>query len=295
MTTSTENRMLTGSPLQKLSESECWQELATTDVGRLALVAPDGIDIYPVNFLLDGETIVFRSAPGTKLESVDGGADVAFEADGTNPPFRWSVVVRGRARRLDADDEIEASGILAFRPEPPRTMNNFVRITPTRLTGRRFRSDQPAPAPTTVGDPDLVAAVREHLDRSPRLDAYDIHVEVVDGMVTLSGETGSFSERLAARQIALGVAGVRGVRDATACVLDDAWALEDEAVADAVRERVAKLALPRPVEVEVEAHTVRLAGVVPTQAARRAVHHATRLTPGVHFVRDELVVEAGSV
>ena len=39
-----------------------------------------------------------------------GGADVAFEADGVDQSFRWSVVVHGRSRRLDADDEIEASG-----------------------------------------------------------------------------------------------------------------------------------------------------------------------------------------
>jgi len=68
-----------------------------------------------------------------------GGADVAFEADGVDQSFRWSVVVHGRPRRLDADDEIEASGILGLHPDVPRETNNFVRVTARSISGRRFR------------------------------------------------------------------------------------------------------------------------------------------------------------
>lgn len=113
--------------------------LPLTDVGRLAVSGPDGIDVFPVNYLVAPGSVVFRSAPGTKLELLTGGADVAFQVDDVDGPFRWSVVINGRARRLDADDEIEASGILELRSDISREMNNFVRVTASRITGRRFR------------------------------------------------------------------------------------------------------------------------------------------------------------
>lgn len=113
--------------------------LALADVGRLVVAAPDGIDVFPVNYLLAPGSVVFRSAPGTKLELLTGGADVAFQVDDVDGPLRWSVVINGRARRLDADDDIEASGILDLRPDVHQEMNNFVRVTANRITGRRFR------------------------------------------------------------------------------------------------------------------------------------------------------------
>lgn len=130
---------LTGSPVQEMSELECWRALTLTDIGRLVAVGPGGVEVFPVNYLVAPGSVVFRSAPGTKLELLAGGADVAFEADGVDQPFRWNVVVHGRARRLDADDEIEASGILGLHPDVPREMNNFVRVTARSISGRRFR------------------------------------------------------------------------------------------------------------------------------------------------------------
>jgi len=143
-TPTTPRRMLASSAVHEMSEPDCWRSLALSDLGRLAVVGPDGVDIFPVNYLAAGGAVVFRSAPGAKLAMLAGGADVAFEADGVEEPDRWSVVIHGRAQRLDADDEILASGILDLHPDAPREMNNFVRITPRRISGRRFRGDDRA-------------------------------------------------------------------------------------------------------------------------------------------------------
>jgi len=132
---------LTASAIAEMPEPDCWRELELAAVGRLAMVGPDGIDIVPVNYLVSGRSVLFRSAPGAKLAQLTGAGDVAFEADGLDDGVRWSVVLHGHARRLDADDEIEASGILRLHPDAPREMNNFVRVTPTRITGRRFHPE----------------------------------------------------------------------------------------------------------------------------------------------------------
>lgn len=130
---------LTARDVRTLGDDASWELLRGGSLGRLAVVAEDGVDVFPVNYLVDRGTILFRSAPGTKLIDVVHDPVVAFEVDGVDERHRWSVVVRGVARRLDADDEIEGSGVLGLATLTPAAKFNYVRITPRVVTGRRFR------------------------------------------------------------------------------------------------------------------------------------------------------------
>ena len=53
--------------ITEVKTEECWRLLASTELGRIATSAGASIDIFPVNYAVDGESIVFRTAPGTKL------------------------------------------------------------------------------------------------------------------------------------------------------------------------------------------------------------------------------------
>ena len=66
--------------------------------------------------------------------------DVAFEIDGENGHTAWSVVVRGRARRLD-EHEAHRADDLPLRPWVGTHKYNVVEITPTAISGRRFVLD----------------------------------------------------------------------------------------------------------------------------------------------------------
>lgn len=121
-----------------LDETSCWQLLGDAEVGRVVFTDGDDIEVFPVNFVVGGRSILFRSAPGSKLELVAEHPDVAFEADDHDENEAWSVVVRGTARRLSFDDEIEQSGVLALVSWTPTDKFNYVRITPDRVSGRRF-------------------------------------------------------------------------------------------------------------------------------------------------------------
>lgn len=123
----------------ELKESTCWSLLRTAHLGRLAVNAADGVDIFPVNYLVDGGSLVFRTAPGTKLVELTREPQVAFEVDGLDDTHRWSVVVRGRARRLSDEEEIIHSRVLGLQTATPTTKHNYVRIIPGIVTGRRFR------------------------------------------------------------------------------------------------------------------------------------------------------------
>jgi nitroimidazol reductase NimA-like FMN-containing flavoprotein (pyridoxamine 5'-phosphate oxidase superfamily) len=126
--------------IEQLPDEECWALLASTQLGRLAVVADDGVDIFPVNFVVKDHLVFFSSAPGSKLMDITEQSQVAFEADGIANRHRWSVVIKGSARRLALDSEIEESGVRGLHTLSPTDKWNYVRITPATVTGRRFRS-----------------------------------------------------------------------------------------------------------------------------------------------------------
>lgn len=126
--------------MRELATSECWSRLRSANVGRLAVYTPaDGVDIFPVNHVVDGGTIVFRTASGTKLSSIGDGYAVAFEVDGTdNEHAAWSVVVKGIAHVISRRDEMFAIFDLEVRPWHDSDKPSFVRIASTSVTGRHF-------------------------------------------------------------------------------------------------------------------------------------------------------------
>jgi hypothetical protein len=128
------------SSVEELDTDACWRLLSTATLGRIAVVADDGVDIYPVNYLIRDHTLYFSSAPSAKMVSIAAHPRVAFEVDGTTERRRWSVVVRGSAVRLEVDQEIEESGVLGLHSLPPTDKWNYVRIDPDVVTGRRFVS-----------------------------------------------------------------------------------------------------------------------------------------------------------
>ena len=125
-------------PSEVLSEVECWDVLAQTAVGRIAIRSGDDIDMFPVNFLVKNRLVYFRTAPGKKMVDLTEAPRVAFEADGAAAGLRWSVVVKGTAQRLNSDPEIEDSGIRELQSLEPSFKWNYVRITPHTISGRRF-------------------------------------------------------------------------------------------------------------------------------------------------------------
>lgn len=125
--------------VEHMGAAECWSLLAGHELGRLALVDEDGKpDLFPVNYLVGGERVYLRSAPGSKLLELVARPDVAFEVDGADAGSYWSVVIRGQAVRLHTDAAIEASGVLDLQSWSPTEKQNFIRVTPSTISGRRF-------------------------------------------------------------------------------------------------------------------------------------------------------------
>lgn len=123
-----------------LDDEECWRLLETADVGRLAVVVDGLPEIFPVNFVVDGHTVVFRTAEGTKLAAIAIASRVALEIDGLEPDtgHAWSVVLKGLAWRLERFEDIYAAQDLPVYPWHDAPKPYYVRVGHTTVSGRRF-------------------------------------------------------------------------------------------------------------------------------------------------------------
>ncbi len=127
-----------------LPTEECWKLLRDASVGRLAVWVHDHPEIFPINYKVDHETLVFRTGASTKLAAAVGRM-VALEADTADADagIAWSVVVKGQATAQARTPEFLASvGNMLF-PWETGTKDHFLRIVPEEISGRRFRIAAP--------------------------------------------------------------------------------------------------------------------------------------------------------
>ena len=125
--------------LASIEVAECWELLRSVPIGRLAMNAPDGLVVIPVNFVVADEAIVFRTAEGTLLAGAAGwGRDVAFQADRIEEALRWgwSVLVQGQMRRVP-DEEAEVL-LGAVTPWAAGERHVVGRVAADRISGRRI-------------------------------------------------------------------------------------------------------------------------------------------------------------
>ena len=125
-----------------LTLEECWQMLRDEEFGRLAYRLVDEVHITPINYAVDGGTLLFRTAEGNKLLAVAMGSEVAFEIDRYGEESARSVVVRGSARLLP-EDEAHRADNLPLRPWVPTLKYNVVEIQPNVVSGRAFELSRP--------------------------------------------------------------------------------------------------------------------------------------------------------
>jgi uncharacterized protein len=128
------------SGLGVLSRQECLDRLAAARVGRVAFVSQGDPVILPVNHGMDGEAVIFRTAPGSKLLAADSEQAVAFEVDGYDADRRagWSVLVRGVATTVEDQEEVKRLNLLGVWPWADLVeRTHWVRIRTYSITGRQ--------------------------------------------------------------------------------------------------------------------------------------------------------------
>lgn len=126
-----------------LPVNECWDLMAGVTLGRLVTSVGNQPEIFPVNYAVQRHTVLFRTAEGTKLVSTAINNRVLFEVDDHNVAEGWSVIVKGVARSLRSNEDIEEAERAQVLPWTASEKSHFVRIIPEIVTGRRFRFGVP--------------------------------------------------------------------------------------------------------------------------------------------------------
>ena len=121
-----------------LNEDQSWDLISSVALGRYVTSMGGRSEIFPVNFVVQKRTVLFRTAEGTKLFETVANNQVVFEADDHTVAEGWSVIVRGTAHVVATVAEINDAERAGLHPWIATEKLRFVRITPTEITGRRF-------------------------------------------------------------------------------------------------------------------------------------------------------------
>ena len=131
-------------PVTVLDEGAAWNLLSSVALGRLVTSFGGQLEIFPVNFVVQNGTVLFRTAEGTKLFTTVMNDRVLFEADDHTAAEGWSVIVRGTATLLNSAEDIHRADQAGLMPWVATEKLRYVRITPAEISARRFRFG-PAP------------------------------------------------------------------------------------------------------------------------------------------------------
>lgn len=129
--------------LETLDRDECLRLLASVPVGRVGVTIDALPAVLPVNFVVVGPHIVFRTVPGTKLDAAATHAVVAFEVDSYAPDgsWGWSVMVQGFCSEVKGAAERAALAASPLRAWAfgDGVADRFIRVEVSFVSGRRFR------------------------------------------------------------------------------------------------------------------------------------------------------------
>jgi CBS domain-containing protein len=133
-------RMIEEDGLDALDEAACRWLLAQEHVGRLALSSAGAPVVFPVNYAVGGDDVLFFTGEGTKLSAAVAAGVAAFEIDHVDAWNRtgWSVVATGRLREVVEPVVVAGARAAGLRPWAEGDRPHLVALQVERLTGRRI-------------------------------------------------------------------------------------------------------------------------------------------------------------
>ena len=132
--------------IEELDRDESLRLISAGGIGRIAYTSRFGPTVLPVNYTFYDGAIIFRTAENGALDQdlrtgIEGADyEVAFEIDDIDlvKQLGWSVLIQGPAHHVTpAERDATLKGVEAWAPGEREL---FVRIVPSRITGRRISS-----------------------------------------------------------------------------------------------------------------------------------------------------------
>lgn len=127
--------------LVEIDEDECWDLLASVQVGRVGLAVDGRIDVLPVNITVVDGHVAWLSSPGTKLGVAAAEQPVGLEADHVEEEGHvgWSVLVHGIARIVTDEDLQQRLFDAETTPwASPDQRTIWIEVADPAISGRRI-------------------------------------------------------------------------------------------------------------------------------------------------------------
>jgi uncharacterized protein len=125
--------------LKLLGRQDCLRLLAGQAVGRVSTESGSPAAM-PVNYILDGQEVVFRLRRGSGVAAAARNAIVAFEVDEVDSRTHagWSVL--GIGESYEVDDRARLAALARRMPDSwaPRRSTHTIAVPLTVLSGRRL-------------------------------------------------------------------------------------------------------------------------------------------------------------
>ncbi|MBV9422315.1 MAG: pyridoxamine 5'-phosphate oxidase family protein [Solirubrobacterales bacterium] len=131
------------SQMRDLPRAECLRLLASSRFGRLTVNTGEGAPVIrPVNYVFDepSQSVVFRTARGSKFHALLRAARAAFEIDDIDAGSRmgWSVIIVGVTEEVTNPIDVRRLESLELDPWAPGEKPHWVRIRAWTVSGRRI-------------------------------------------------------------------------------------------------------------------------------------------------------------
>ena len=129
--------------LETLTTQQCREHLAGGGVGRFLFVeAGRGPVAIPLNYLMDGDDVVFRTGGQTSITGGVSQQQVSFDVDHIDDTLSegWSVLLSGTARIITDPAELQHATALGIEPWAGGDRDVYVRLSASQITGRRIRA-----------------------------------------------------------------------------------------------------------------------------------------------------------
>jgi nitroimidazol reductase NimA-like FMN-containing flavoprotein (pyridoxamine 5'-phosphate oxidase superfamily) len=103
-----------------MGREECWDALLSRSVGRVAVSTPTGPYVVPVSYAVRDGHLFFRTSSYSILGAHSRAGYASFQIDEVDEATRsaWSVLVRGRVRVIEREDEQHWLGAALHLPDP---------------------------------------------------------------------------------------------------------------------------------------------------------------------------------
>lgn len=130
-----------GPGLEILDDVICRHLLEAAHIGRLGFTSSLLPVVLPVNFVVDGDSVVIATESPSVLRAAVGGHVACIEVDDHDALTHegWSVLATGRLREVTDRDELAFVEALPLAPWRHLPQPRYVRLPIELLSGRRLQ------------------------------------------------------------------------------------------------------------------------------------------------------------